>query len=157
GQRMFVTNGKGLGAGPLKDGSDDAGKGIMKGSVSTIDLAPLDLAAETAKVEKNVRRPDEVFPFRCQKPFPIPPQANLKSPIEPIVLVVRENKTYDAVLGDFARGDGDKSMAIYGEHVTPNLHALADQFTSHDNFYDDSETSVQGHFWLTSSFCNDYM
>jgi hypothetical protein len=48
-------------------------------------------------------------------------------------------------------------MAIYGDKITPNIHALAKQFASHDNFYDDSETSVQGHFWLTSCFCNDYM
>jgi hypothetical protein len=61
------------------------------------------------------------------------------------------------VLGDLPKGDGDPSLVLWGKQVTPNIHALASTFTNHDNFYDDSETSVQGHSWLTSNFVNDYM
>ena len=72
---------------------------------------------------------------------------------------MRENKTYDTLLGDLgdSRANGDPSLALYGEKITPNVHALARQFAHHDNFYDDSETSTQGHLWLSSSFVNDYM
>src|SRR5262249_32654646 len=72
---------------------------------------------------------------------------------------VRENKTYDTLLGDLGdkNADGDPSLTLFGEDITPNLHALVRQFAHHDNFYDDSETSTQGHLWLSSSFVNDYM
>jgi hypothetical protein len=129
----------------------------MRGSLSVVELAKADLAKLAEQVEANARRPDRVYPFACEKPFPIPVRASDKSPIEHIVLIIRENKTYDALLGDLDRGERDPSLTMYGENVTPNLHALARAFTNHDNFYDDSETSVQGHLWLTSSFVNDYM
>ncbi len=159
GGHLLVLNGKGAGAGPLaayKEGAE-SGKDQMAGSISLIDLAGVDLAKQTAQVEKNVRRPNEVFPFACDAPFPVPATQNGETPIEHIVLIVKENKTYDSVLGDLDAGDGDPSLAMWGEKYTPNLHALAKRFAHHDNFYDDSETSVQGHLWLTSSFVDDYM
>jgi hypothetical protein len=98
-----------------------------------------------------------VLPFGCPTGFPVPAGPGGPSPIEHVVLIVRENKTYDALLGDLETGDGNPDLVLYGEDVTPNLHALARRFAHHDNFYDDGEDSTQGHLWLTSAFVNDYM
>ena len=159
GDRLVVTNGKGVGTGPLLayGFGDESGKEAMTGTVSLITLGDVDLTASTAQVEQNVRRPSEVYQWDCEGSFGVPTVAGGETPIEHIVLIVRENKTYDTVLGDLETGDADPSLVLYGEQITPNLHALARQFANHDNFYDDSETSVQGHLWLTASFVNDYM
>lgn len=159
GETLVVTNGKGLGTGPLSSYGfgAESGKESMTGTVSLVGLTDLDLPAATAQVEENVRRPDEVWSFACDEAFPVPAQAGGRTPIEHVVLIVRENKTYDTLFGDLEQGDGDPSLVLYGDHVTPNIHALARQFAHHDNFYDDSECSVQGHLWLTASFVNDYM
>ena len=160
GTKLVVLNAKGYGAGPitLAEGDPSQGKAMMDGSVSLIDLATADLSTLTKQVLTNVERPSTLFPFDCPG-FPVPTKAGDKSPIEHVVLIVRENKTYDTLLGDLGdkNANGDPSLVEYGEGVTPNLHALARQFAHHDNFYDDSETSTQGHLWLSSSFVNDYM
>jgi hypothetical protein len=59
--------------------------------------------------------------------------------------VIRENRTYDQVLGDIPRGNGDPSLTLFGEEVTPNAHAIARDFTLFDNFYVDAEVSYDGH------------
>jgi YVTN family beta-propeller protein len=160
GTKLMVLNGKGYGAGPFTaaEAAATSGKARMNGSISLIDLASADLPALSKQVLTNVERPKTLFPFSCPG-FPVPTRAGDKSPIEHIVLIVRENKTYDTLLGDLGdkNANGDPSLALYGEKITPNVHALARQFAHHDNFYDDSETSTQGHLWLSSSFVNDYM
>lgn len=160
GSKLVVLNAKGYGAGPLNaaQASPSQGKALMNGSVSLVDLSTANLPALTRQVLANVERPSTLFPFDCPG-FPVPTRPSEKSRIEHVVLIVRENKTYDALLGDLGdkNANGDPSLTLYGESITPNLHALARQFAHHDNFYDDSETSVQGHLWLSSSFVNDYM
>lgn len=159
GTRLVATNGKGTGTGPLMPYTygADSGKARMRGSVSVVDLGAIDLAALTARARTDWLRPNGVFPFTCDGTWPVPPVSGGPTPIEHIVLIERENKTYDVVLGDLGTGDGDPSLVLYGEDVTPNLHALARRFTNADNFYSDAESSIQGHFWLTSSFVNDYI
>lgn len=159
GERLVVTNGKGVGVGPLPayGYGDESGKAAMTGTVSIVPLAGLDLAVQAQKVEENVRRPSTVYPFECEGSFPIPTRAGGPTPIEHIVLIVRENKTYDSLFGDMAGTDADPSKVMYGDDITPNLHALARKFAHSENFYNDSESSVQGHLWLTSSFVNDYV
>jgi YVTN family beta-propeller protein len=160
GTKLVVLNGKGYGTGPLPSygPGQPSGKEKMNGSISLVDLAKADLPALTKQVLSNVQRPSTLYPFDCPD-FPVPTTLGNKSPIQHIVLIVRENKTYDTLLGDLGdkNANGDPSLALYGEMITPNVHALARQFAHHDNFYDDSETSTQGHLWLTSSFVNDYM
>ncbi len=160
GSKLVVLNAKGYGAGPFTaaEAASSSGKAQMDGSISLIDLASADLPALTKQVLANVERPKTLFPLQCPG-FPVPTNVGDKSPIEHVVLIVRENKTYDTLLGDLGdkNANGDPSLALYGEKVTPNVHALARQFAHHDNFYDDSETSTQGHLWLSSSFVNDYM
>lgn len=161
GGKLVVTNAKGIGTGPFlhyAGNGDNGGKTAMQGTLSLVDLSTIDLPKLTAQVEANVRRPSTVYPFDCKDgEFPVPTVAGGRTPIQHIVLIVRENKTYDTVLGDLGTGNGDPTLAMFGKKITPNLHKLAAMFTSHDNFYDDSECSVQGHLWLTASFVNDYM
>jgi DNA-binding beta-propeller fold protein YncE len=160
GPRLVVLNAKGEGAGPLLDYGfgQESGKQRMTGTASIVDdVMAYDLAEGARVVAANVARPREVLGFRCDGTFPVPAVAGGPTPIRHVVLIVRENKTYDSVLGDLGRGNGDRSLVMYGESVTPNLHALARRFTDHDNFYSDGETSVQGHLWLTSSFVNDWV
>lgn len=159
GSGFVATNGKGVGTGPLLSYQygDETGKQQMTGTVSIVDLNSVDLASVTQRVQDAVVRPSGAYPFDCDGVFPVPARPGRPTPIEHIVLIVRENKTYDALFGDLEQGDNDPSLVMYGDDITPNIHALARQFAHHDNFYDDGETSVQGHLWLTSSFVNDYM
>jgi YVTN family beta-propeller protein len=150
GETLVVAEGKGGGAGPNMGERETAY--VMKGAVTRIDLAQLDLATATDQVERNFRRPDELFPFDCEGTFPIPTRPGQTSPIEHVILIVKENKTYDCVFGDLdvPGANRDASLAIWGEEYTPNQHELARQFTVSDNFYTEEEVSDSGHIWLTS-------
>jgi YVTN family beta-propeller protein len=158
---LVITNAKGMGGGPSGGTSFDYG--IMKGTLSIIDPAPDDarLAADSALVEENNQRPRLVGP-RVECPagrpcrFPLPPAPGLATPIEHVVLIVRENKTYDATLGDLERGDGDPDLVLFGERYTPNLHALARAFALGDNFYSNAEASIQGHQWTAGGTTTDF-
>ena len=66
--------------------------------------------------------------------------------------VIRENRTYDQILGDLDRGNGDPTLALFGEDVTPNAHALAREFVTLDNFYVDAEVSYDGHAFSTGAY-----
>ena len=77
-------------------------------------------------------------------------------PIKHVIYIIRENRTYDQVLGDLTLngkrvGNGDASLTMYGQAVTPNLHKLALQFGVLDNFYDSAEVSGDGHVWSNSA------
>ncbi len=76
--------------------------------------------------------------------------------IKHVIYIIRENRTYDQLLGDLGAGDGDPSLTMYGEDITPNLHALAKQFGVLDNFYDSGEVSGDGHVWSTAAIDSDY-
>ncbi len=78
------------------------------------------------------------------------------SPIKHIIYVIKENRTYDQVLGDLKVGNGDSSLTLYGADVTPNEHKLALQFGVLDNFYDSGEVSGDGHLWSTAAITTDY-
>jgi len=78
-------------------------------------------------------------------------------PIKHVFYIVRENRTYDQVLGDDPRGDGDPSYAIFGQKVTPNAHALARRFPLLDHVYADSEASIDGHYWTAAADTSDYV
>jgi DNA-binding beta-propeller fold protein YncE len=78
------------------------------------------------------------------------------NPIRHVIYVIKENRTYDQILGDLKVGDGDPSLTMYGEEVTPNEHKLALQFGVLDNFYDSGEVSGDGHLWSTAAITSDY-
>lgn len=77
--------------------------------------------------------------------------------IKHVVLIIKENRTYDQVFGDMGKGNGDPKLAIYGREVTPNHHALAEQYVLLDNFYTGGAISFDGHQWLMQSFVSDYV
>jgi len=79
-----------------------------------------------------------------------------KNPIKHVIYVIKENRTYDQVLGDLKVGDGDPSLTLYGADITPNEHTLALQFGVLDNFYDSGEVSGDGHLWSTAAITSDY-
>lgn len=78
------------------------------------------------------------------------------NPIHHVIYVIKENRTYDQILGDLGIGDGDPSLTMYGEEITPNEHKLARQFGVLDNFYDSGEVSGDGHVWSTAAITSDY-
>jgi DNA-binding beta-propeller fold protein YncE len=79
-----------------------------------------------------------------------------KNPIKHVIYVLKENRTYDQILGDLKVGNGDPSLTMYGEDITPNEHKLALQFGVLDNFYDSGEVSGDGHQWSTAAITSDY-
>jgi DNA-binding beta-propeller fold protein YncE len=82
--------------------------------------------------------------------------AQNSNPIHHVIYIIKENRTYDQVLGDLKPGDGDPSLTMYGADITPNQHKLALQFGVLDNFYDSGEVSGDGHVWSTAAITSDY-
>jgi len=79
-----------------------------------------------------------------------------KNPLKHVIYVIKENRTYDQILGDLNVGNGDASLTMYGADITPNEHKLALQFGVLDNFYDSGEVSGDGHLWSTAAITSDY-
>ncbi|MFI0227991.1 alkaline phosphatase family protein [Streptomyces sp. NPDC017086] len=90
------------------------------------------------------------------KPQPVPARIGDPSTIKHVFLIVKENRTYDQVFGDLPQGDGDPSLTQFGENVTPNQHALAQQFGLYDNTYDIGTNSAEGHNWLMQADNPEY-
>lgn len=121
-----------------------------------LPLAPAKLAQLSAQAEANIARTTEFWEGTCPGSPPLPLDPNEEPVIEHVVVIVRENKTYDAVMGDFERGNGDPALTVFGESITPNIHEMASQFVNLDNYYADSQESFQGHTWTTQADCNDF-
>jgi YVTN family beta-propeller protein len=83
--------------------------------------------------------------------------ASTLPPVQHVIYIVKENRTYDQVLGDMKEGNGDASLTLFGEEVTPNLHKLAREFVLLDNFYVNSDVSADGHNWSTAAIAPDYV
>ena len=88
---------------------------------------------------------------------PIPQKQGDPSPIKYVFYIIKENRTYDQVLGDIKEGNGDSSLCIFPEKITPNLHAIAKEFVLLDNFYVDAEVSADGHNWSMAAYATDYV
>jgi hypothetical protein len=78
-------------------------------------------------------------------------------PIKHVFYIVRENRTYDQILGDDPRGDGDRELSLFGQRITPNFHALVRRFPLLDHVYANSEASIDGHFWTSAAGVSDYV
>jgi DNA-binding beta-propeller fold protein YncE len=156
---VAVANAKGESQGPT-DGQTEKSE-LIQGTLTLLGApSDADLAAGTAAVRAASDRPHslEARP-QCQEGaparFPLPLAAGDPTPIEHVILIVRENKTYDAELGSLAGARGDPSLEIFGPQMTPNLHALAQSFAHLDNFYSNAEASLQGHVLTTAAFVGD--
>ena len=130
----------------------------IRGQVNLIPLPQSEdaLALATQRVRENNERPTNFFPESCGGELPPALAGGEDRPIKHVVLIVRENKTYDNVLGDLEGANGDPALTIFGEEITPNIHALARSFVNLDNYYADAEHSLQGHQWVTQADCNDF-
>ncbi len=180
GKKIFVSNGKGFSSFPNPDGPNPVKTqklvvrhlgdtsasvrpgyigGLMKGTMSIID-EPSDalLAVYSKAVYKNTPYSKEKEMISLgEKGNPIPMKVGDKSPIKYVFYIIKENRTYDQVLGDIPEGNGDTSLVLFGERITPNQHKLVKEFVLLDNFYVDGEVSADGHNWSTSAHATDYL
>jgi len=178
GKRLLVANGKGFtslpnpgGPQPLKRAADTGlpmGNlvktesqyigGLFKGTLSFIDQpTAAQLKAYSAQVYANSPFTPQVEAQSAgEAGNPVPQRVGAPSPIKYVFYVIKENRTYDQVLGDVKEGNGDASLCIFPEQVTPNHHALAREFVLLDNFYVDAEVSADGHNWSMAAYATDY-
>jgi YVTN family beta-propeller protein len=182
GKKIYVTNGKGFtsmanpyGPNPVSSNENvayqngDSTKptqvqyigGLFKGTLSIIDM-PTDkqMSAYSKMVYRNTpytRKKELATTVTIDKGNPIPSKVGDSSPIKHIFYIIKENRTYDQVLGDMKEGNGDPTLVLFGENYTPNQHALARQFVLLDNFYCDAEVSADGHNWSMGGYATDYL
>ena len=152
---LLVINGKGRGSGPnpngprpdraLQLGDSQYTLGQLNGTLNVL-AAPRDesLALLTRRVSEangwTARRTSFKYP-----------------PIEHVVYIIKENRTYDQVLGDLRPGDGDSTLTFFPRAISPNHHALAERFGTYDRFFVNAEVSQQGHPWSTAGYVTDYI
>jgi DNA-binding beta-propeller fold protein YncE len=163
GKTLLWTSGKGLGTGPNPNGPDpfqttDAntnsyqylpiitfGKAGILRFPSDSTIGSLTAVADTQIKPSNAEAAPANTPLRPD------------GPIKHVFYIVKENRTYDQVLGDDPRGDGDPSLTLFGDQNTPNLHALVRRFPLLDHVYANSEASIDGHFWTSAANVSDYV
>jgi len=88
---------------------------------------------------------------------PVPQKVGDPSPVKHIFYIIKENRTYDQVLGDIPEGNGDPKLVLFGENITPNQHAIAREFVLLDNFYVNGEVSSDGHNWTMGAYATDFL
>ncbi|MBI3209099.1 MAG: bifunctional YncE family protein/alkaline phosphatase family protein [Candidatus Solibacter usitatus] len=168
--RLIVLNGRGGGSlanprGPRPDKqvakshegirSDQYVGSIQKGTISWIDqISPEQLEAYTKTVFANSPYRDELLEdARVPDGNPV----RNPSPIEHVVYIVKENRTYDQVFGGLEKGNGDKSLLLFEESSAPNHYKLAREFVLFDNFYVNADVSADGHSWTLAAIASDYV
>ncbi|WP_276089320.1 bifunctional YncE family protein/alkaline phosphatase family protein [Pedobacter sp. JY14-1] len=177
GGRILVTNGKGNTSLPNPKGPQPVSKidnsdyhmgstanrrlqyiaGLFKGTLSFIESPkPEQLKTYTRQVYANTPFTDKkTLLADGEKGNPIPRRQGEKSPIKHVFYIIKENRTYDQVLGDIPKGNGDSSLCLFGRKITPNQHALAERYVLLDNFYVDAEVSADGHNWSMAAYATD--
>jgi YVTN family beta-propeller protein len=181
GKKIFVSNGKGFTSKPNAKGPDPTKRdqevkyqqgdyknkqsrveyiaGLFKGEMSIVDI-PTDakLAAYSKQVYDNTPYTKErELHAKGEAGNPIPMKVGDPSPIRYVFYIIKENRTYDQVLADVPGGNGDTSLLLFGERITPNQHKLVQEFVLLDNFYVDGEVSADGHNWSLAANANDYL
>jgi DNA-binding beta-propeller fold protein YncE len=152
---LLVINGKGRGAGPnpkgpradkaLQEGDPQYTLGQLNGTLDVV------VAPRGEQLDMLTRRVSEANGWTTPRaPFKYPP-------IEHVVYIIKENRTYDQVLGDLRPGDGDSSLTFFPRALSPNHHALAERFGTYDRFFVNAEVSQQGHPWSTAGYVTDYI
>jgi DNA-binding beta-propeller fold protein YncE len=150
---VYVSNGRGEGSRANPDFRPEHRKDpeyvatAMTGSVRAIAIGSFD-ATSTADVMANM-----------PVPLATPAQTIVRAggPIKHVIYIIKENRTYDQVLGDLPIGDGDPKLTWFGKDVTPNDHAIAMRFGVFDRTFTDAQVSANGHNWSTAAFANDYL
>jgi DNA-binding beta-propeller fold protein YncE/phospholipase C len=170
GNKVFVVNGKGMntapnpeGPNPFKKAEDDRAAqyigSLFLGTLSTILQPNVDELAAYSKVvyENTPYTKEKEMMAEGEKDNPIPMKVGDKSPIKYVFYIIKENRTYDNVLGDMKEGNGDANLCIFPEKITPNQHSIARNFVLLDNFYCDAEVSADGHNWSTAAYATDFV
>jgi len=181
GNKLYVSNGKGFSSFANPDGPNpygygqsvslhqgDANKpkqvqyvggGLLMGTLSIIPMpSAAALANYTRSVYANVPyRPVQDSVAEGLAGNPVPSHVGDASPIKHIFYIIKENRTYDQVLGDMPEGNGDTSLVLFGERITPNQHLAARDFVLLDNFYVDGEVSSDGHNWSMGAYATDFL
>jgi YVTN family beta-propeller protein len=177
GANVYVANGKGFSSLPNPRGPNPMKKkskveyqkgngekeqyiaGLFTGTLSIIPLPEENqLAVYSQIVYRNTPYTKEKETQSAgREGNPIPSRRGDASPIKHVFYIIKENRTYDQVLSDIPGGNGDTSLLLFGERVTPNQHALVEEFVLLDNFYVDGEVSADGHNWSTGAYATDYL
>ena len=156
GQRLFIASGYGFGSiAPVKGSGRAYSNRVGVVSILTTP-GEAQLAAYTLQVMRNNRAPGAVKIAAAPSKFPVPLNRAEASPIRHVFYIIKEYRTYDQVFGDLAQGDGDATLVQFGRDVSPNHHALAEQFVLLDNFYVAGDQSSLGHQWTDEAYANDY-
>ncbi|MGY4538945.1 bifunctional YncE family protein/alkaline phosphatase family protein [Mucilaginibacter gilvus] len=173
GNNLFVTNLEGEGARvgskelsrddrPGEDAVESFNSHHQKATVSIIGVPDgITLQAYTKKVkELNLTFRQEIarlLPRKNMAPKPMPERIGEPSVFKHVLYIIKENRTYDQVLGDMPEGNGNKSLCIYGDSITPNQHNLARKYQLLDNYYASGKCSAEGHQWTDAAIVTDYV
>lgn len=171
GKYLLVANGKGLMSKPNPKGPQPMGPKPEGGFHHIADLFPGWLSIIELSKGKQFQKQLAGYTeqaYLCtpahsvpQTPpmagNPVPFKPGQVSPIKYCVYIIKENRTYDQVLGDMREGNGDTNLCIFPERVTPNHHRLAREFVLLDNFYVDAEVSADGHEWSMGAYATDFV
>ncbi len=180
GKKIFVANGKGFSSmanpyGPnpygikqsvgYQNGDNQKPQtvqyiaGLFKGTLSIInEPSEKELSIYSQAVYQNTPyTKDKELNAQGEIGNPIPMKVGDASPIKYVFYIIKENRTYDQVLGDVKEGNGDTSLVLFGERITPNQHSIVKNFTLLDNFYCDAEVSADGHNWSMGAYATDYL
>jgi len=168
GKQIFVLSGKGLTSEPnprfvagrasIPGANEQYSGAILTGTLSALPAPDREALQTLTKMARNVT-PDSderrLEPAGAPAASPIPRRVGDPSPIKHVFYIIRETRTYDQVLGDLDRGNGDPTLTLFGEQVTPNAHALAREFGVLDNFYVNAEVSYDGHEFSMAAYATD--
>ncbi len=173
GRHLLVANGKGLISKSNRNGPQPGREApasvreyigsLLTGTVGIVDLPDdeedwvKDMRNYTQRVLRGSPQHREVAGPLREADNPIPARPGEPSPIRYCIYIIKENRTYDQVLGDMTEGNGDPSLCLFPESITPNHHRLAREFVLLDNFYVESEVSADGHEWTVGAFATDYV
>ncbi len=166
GKRILILSGKGLTSQANPRGPQPGITGTPSQYVAamlrgTLSILSAPTAKELAAYTKTVyfltpyRDANLLAPAKAPPGSPIPQRVGGRSPIRHVFYIIRENRTYDQILGDDVRGNGDPNLCLFGQDVTPNAHALASEFVLLDNFYVNAEVSHTGHSFSTGAYATD--
>ena len=175
--KIIVANGKGISSfanpggpqpfqkenavgehvGPKANNREQYIGGMFKGTLSFIDKPnEVLLKTYTQQVYANTPFTDKKLQLADgEDGNPVPRKVGAPSPIRHVFYIIKENRTYDQVLGDMTEGNGDTSLCLFPERITPNQHFLARNFVLLDNFYVDAEVSEDGHNWSMGAYATD--
>jgi YVTN family beta-propeller protein len=169
GQALYIGSSKGESGHPTPRGPTsplvakgeayDTIKTLQTSSVERLPLARLKarLAGWTKQVFANTPYNDALLAQARPPATPtiLPSKVGEGSPIRHVVYIIKENRTYDQVFGDLAHTNGDPRFAIFGRQITPNQHAMSEQFATFDNCYADGDVSQDGHSWANAAYATD--